>query len=122
MPDQPGLFSAAQLADAGMNRAAEHADAANPKWTDRAFQMVLDFAKTRHEFMGEEVRQWAHRQGLPLPPDGRAWGFVIVRAIRAEVIECAGYRNTRIPPAHATPRAIWRSNIYREQAEAQSHG
>lgn len=115
MADQPDLFAAtaAQLAEQGMNLAADHADAVDPNWTNRAFGMLEQYARTHYEFMGEDVRQWAHDEGgLPLPPDGRAWGFVIVRGLKEGLYECVGYRKTRIPPAHATPRAIWRSAIW----------
>jgi len=110
--------SAADLAKDGMARAAEHADAVNPGWQSAAFEMLEGYALTHWEFMTEDVRVWAHGEGLPLPPDGRAWGAVVTRAIRSKLIECARYQKTRIPPAHATPRAVWRSQIFSQLAAA----
>lgn len=93
--------------------------AVTANWTHRAFAALEHYARTHREFMGEDVRQWAHHDaGLPMPPDGRAWGFVIVRGLKEGLYECVGYRKTRIPPAHATPRAIWRSKIWQAPAEA----
>ena len=116
MPDQNDTIaqgpSAADLAMQGMNQAAEHADAEIPGWTHQAFDMLKLFAARHFEFMGEDVRKWAHDEGFPQPPDRRAWGHVIQRGVRDGV----GYRKTRIPPAHATPRAIWRSRIWHEEA------
>lgn len=108
--------TAQQLADDGMMRAADHADAVEEGWSERAYSMLLDYAAEHYEFMGEDVRSWAHSAGLPQPPDGRAWGAVVLRASKAKLIIVDRYRKTRIPPAHATPRAVWRSQIFAEAA------
>lgn len=104
--------TARELAEEGMNRAADHADQVEPRWSDRAYEMLEGYALAHFEFMTEDVRVWAHEEGLPKPPDGRAWGAVTHRAIVAGLIRCDRYRKTRIPPAHATPRPVWRSQIF----------
>lgn len=119
--DQPDLFvpTAQELADQGMARAVEHADAVEDGWSERAYAYLLYFARTNYEFMAEEVRTAAHQEGLPLPPDGRAWGAVIVRGTADKIITSSGtYRKTRIPPAHSTPRTVWRSNVYGQREAA----
>lgn len=108
--------TAQDLAIDGMTRAIEHADAVEEGWGDRAYAMLVDFALGRFEFMTEDVRVWAHAQGLPVPPDGRAWGAVTVRAVRDKIIVRDRYQKTRIPPAHSTPRPVWRSQLYAEAA------
>lgn len=101
-----------QLADDGMQRAVDHADAVEDRWSERAYQLLEEFAGSHYEFMTEDVRQWAHeQQDLPKPPDPRAWGAVTVRGIQSRLFIRIGYRKTRIPPAHATPRPVWRSTI-----------
>jgi hypothetical protein len=70
------------------------------------------FAGIRHEFLGEDVRTWAHEQGLPLPPMACAWGAVMLRAARERIVVRAGYRTTRIPPQHAKPAVLWQSLIW----------
>lgn len=108
--------SAQQLADDGMATAIEHADAVLPGWGEHAYEMLVGYALNNFEFMTEDARVWAHRHGLPTPPDGRAWGAVTLRAVKAGIISCDRYQKTRIPPAHSTPRPVWRSAIYAEAA------
>lgn len=101
-----------QLADEGMRVAGEHADAVEPDWQARAYACFERYARSHAEFMTEDVRTWAHEEGLPVPPDGRAWGAVTNRAARLKMVEVARYEKTKIPPAHATPRPVWRSLVY----------
>jgi hypothetical protein len=108
--------TAQQLADDGMNRAVDHADQVEPGWSQRAYDMLEGYALSHFEFMTEDCRVWAHGEGLPTPPDGRAWGAVTLRAVKAGLIVCDRYRKTRIPPAHATPRPVWRSQIFQAVA------
>lgn len=108
--------TAQDLAIDGMTRAIEHADAVEEDWSERAYHMLLTYALNHFEFMTENVRVWAHDQGLPLPPDGRAWGAVTMRAVRDRIIVRDRYQKTRIPPAHSTPRPVWRSQLYAEAA------
>ncbi len=105
--------TARDLAEEGMNRAVEHADAEEPGWSERAYRLLFAYAEAHPLFATEDARTWAHNEGgLPLPPDGRAWGAVTNRAVRAGLIVRDHYRPTRIPPAHASPRPVWRSRIY----------
>lgn len=104
------------MGERGARMAADHADAEIEGWSERAYRLLSEYAVTHYEFMTEDVREWAHRIGLPKPPDGRAWGAVTLRAVKACLLVCNRYRKTRIPPAHATPRPVWRSQIYREAA------
>lgn len=104
------------LAEEGMTRAVEHADRVEPKWSERAAQFLRDYAVTTPEFMSESLRVWAHNCGLPLPPDPRAWGAVVNAAVRDGILVRDRFELTKIPPAHATPRPVWRSLIYRRAA------
>jgi hypothetical protein len=105
-----------RLADVGMQAAIDHADDVQQGWSERAFAMLEAYARTHPEFMTEEARVWAHEQGLPQPPDKRAWGAVAQRAARTGVLGLLRYQKTRIPPAHATPRPLWRSHLYGKDA------
>ena len=106
--------TARELADQGMKAASDHAEAVEQGWNDRAFAMLRQYASRHSEFMGEDVRVWAKNQGLPDPPDKRAWGSVIQRGARSNLISCVRYENTKIPPAHAAPRAVWSTISKRE--------
>ena len=108
--------TARELANQGMKESADHAEAVEPGWNGLAYGMLQNYARTNAEFMTEDVRVWAKVQGLPDPPDKRAWGSIINRAVRASMLARDRYESTKIPPAHATPRPVWRSNIhYKEQ-------
>lgn len=112
MNDLFGFPTSVQLAEQGMATATEHADTVAPGWSERAFDLVCQFACIRHEFLGEDVRRWAHEtQDLDLPPKACAWGAVMVRAARERIIVKAGYRMTRIPPQHAKPAVLWSSLV-----------
>jgi hypothetical protein len=108
--------TAQQLADAGMSAAVDHADRVSPRWSDRAFDILAQYALIHLEFMTEDVRNWAERLGFPPAPSARAWGAVALRAARERLIERHGYRKTCNPLAHGTPATLWRSQIYREAA------
>lgn len=108
--------AANDLAREGMARAVDHADRVEGGWSVRAYQLFEQFAVSHWEFMTEDVRNWAHKLGLPAAPSGRAWGAVALRACRDRIIVSNGYRKTTNPLAHGTPATLWRSQIYREAA------
>lgn len=116
MTDLVDLMTAAELAGEGMDRAVDHADRVTPGWSDRAYQLLEQYAVSHWQFMTEDVRNWAHKLGLPEAPSGRAWGAVALRGCREGIISREGYRKTVNPLAHGTPATLWRSQIYREAA------
>ncbi|NDB65562.1 MAG: hypothetical protein EB168_07840 [Euryarchaeota archaeon] len=95
----------AALRDAGMQAAASNAEANSSGWQERAIQCVRDFPQD--EFLTEDVRQWAHNNGLEEPPHARAWGAVMANARRLGIIYSVGYRKVRNPKAHRTPATLW---------------
>lgn len=104
------------LAEQGMNDALDHADRVSARWSVQAGQLLRIYAQLNAEFMAEDVRIWAHRKDLPCPPDPRAWGAVVNRAVREGVLVRDRFELTKIKPAHATPRPVWRSTIYQAAA------
>ena len=103
MPDTPET-----LRDAGILEAVEHADAVTPRWSERAFDALVDFLRApRAGFMAEDVRAYAENRGLPVPPDPRAWGGVFQPAARAGLIQKAGYDTSRNAHAHLRPTQVW---------------
>lgn len=103
------ISAARLLRDVGMETAARHADAVDEGWSDRAYQFLVDFvgANPAGRFMAEDVRAEAGRQGLPLPPDNRAWGFVVARAAKAKIIKRVGYGPQTSASCHCSPKSIW---------------
>lgn len=55
--------------------------------------------------MGEDVCESAESNGFPAPPDKRAWGPVIMRAFKANVIKRVGYGPAR--SSNLSPKCIW---------------
>lgn len=100
------LFTGNQLRDFSVTSALEHAEEESPGWTEQALSYLSRYPEA--EFMTEQVRGWAHSQGLPLPPNPRAWGGVITKARKLGKIRFVEYRNVSNPKAHSTPAAVWR--------------
>lgn len=109
MSEQP-YFPGWDLALEGAARAAEHADSCQPDWSEVAFRLLAEYARTvAPTFLTEDVRHYAHIQcGLPVPPDGRAWGAVIVRARKAGLLERVGYEPMKSKNCHSDPKPRWR--------------
>ena len=103
---------ATQEAIAGAETAASHADRVLEDWTDRAYQFLID---SRNEyvlrgmtFMTEDIRIAAEQAGLPPPPDRRAWGAVVLRARKRNVIHVAGFAPVKDRRSHGGPKYVWR--------------
>jgi len=111
MTDLLDLMGAAESGREGANRALDHANAVMPLWGDRALSAVRAYANSHDRFLTEDIRAWAHSQGLPRPPDSRAWGGVISRAVKAGWLVGDGFGRTKYGPGHARPMAIWQSRL-----------
>lgn len=100
-----------KAANEGMQRAADHAEAETPGWNDRAATLVDQWLAQQpkgHLFTSVEVRAWAEQQGLPQPPDNRAWGSVIRRSVEIDAIVKAGYVASPDKRQHGAPQTQWR--------------
>jgi hypothetical protein len=97
------------LRDVGMQRAADHADRESEGWSDLAYGFLVDYvaANRGRAFMAEDVRSRAEAEGLPAPPDNRAWGSVISRAARRRIINRIGYGAQKSVSCHCSPKSIW---------------
>lgn len=101
--------------DSGMARAADHANAETPGWTEAAFEFLEACAKVRAApFLAEEVIEMAKAAHLAPPPDGRAWGGVFRRAARSGVIAKAGFAPAKT--SNCSPKVLWQSRIVRSAA------
>ena len=90
-PEQLGLpladhDAAWTRAEQGMEAAAGHADRLEANWRHQALGSLTIFANLiGRPFLIEEARAFAENNGLPPPPDGRAWGAVTQAAARGAV-------------------------------------
>jgi hypothetical protein len=51
--------------------------------------------------------EWCRKEGVPQPPDGRAWGSVISSARRLEIIQKVGTRLAAT--SNLSPKCLWRA-------------
>jgi hypothetical protein len=92
--------------------AAEHADRKTPgvaTWQERAAALLDEWRIDGPlEFQSDQFVQYAITRGLPEPPDRRAFGAVITRAVRKGAITFVGYLPTPNAKHHGCPKAVWR--------------
>ena len=95
---------AQQRRDRGIRRSADHA---TREWLDKAVGYVRLHAVVTPSFLTEDVRAMAEADGLPAPPDKRAWGAVMRKAAHAELIKADGYAPSK--SSNLSPKVRWRS-------------
>ena len=101
--------SGEELRDIGMVQAETHADEVHPKWSDLAYKFLEHYVGIkgmREGFLTEDIR-FASIYIVPEPPSKRAWGGVVVRAVKNGIIHKVGYRNVTNEKAHCTPATLW---------------
>ena len=102
-------FLAEQQKNIGMTLAMDKANREHERWSERAYDYLRSYLHdVSGDFMGEDVRNYAHARGLPRPHSARAWGAVINKAAHDGVIVFVRYAKTVNPTAHRTPAAVWR--------------
>lgn len=106
------MRSAAQiLRDDGITRAVDHADAVNMDWSERAEQIAREYIDliggAGHQFTSEMIRFYATEQSFPKPPDGRAWGAVMMKLARSGRCKKVGWATASDPKVHCNPITLW---------------
>lgn len=101
-----------QGAQAGMLAALNHADYVHAEWGVKAAQCFATYVTLFGDtpFMTEDVRDWSEQNGLPPPPDRRAWGAVASSARRAGLVNSLGYAPQKSANAHRAPKTLWVRN------------
>jgi hypothetical protein len=95
--------------DEGIKRAVDHAEREAPGWQSRAVEFIARFARANAgEFFVEDIRTWAHNNGLDEPPHARAWGAAILLARKRGLVTFVEYRKKPHDGAHKTPASVWR--------------
>ena len=103
------INNGSQLRDKGISKAIDNANNTHGKWSDKAYKFLLGYIKSQHEFMTEDLRLASEKE-IPKPPSNRAWGGIILRAVRAGLITRNRFSNVKNPKAHKTPATVWRIN------------
>lgn len=96
--------------DNGIATASNHADRIDPTWRERAYNALVEHAKTHPTFTIEKLRA-ALGPTLEDPPSLRAWGGVARRAQTAGIIEHHGWTEADNPDCHCGEVRVWRSRI-----------
>lgn len=103
---------ARQERDAGIKKAADHAEEVTPNWGQRAYAVLEDYLtkapKYTQRFTCEDVREHAAQLNLPAPPHNRAWGAVLQAAYRRGLIRQIGVAKSRAPHCHCAHVGVWR--------------
>lgn len=106
MAAQLSLSLALDRADAGIQSSGEHADRVESGWRFQAMTLVALYARQiGRPFVIEEARAFAEANGLPFPPDGRAWGSATRLAAAKKRIRKVGYAPTA--SSHGSPKVQW---------------
>jgi hypothetical protein len=95
---------------AGMAKAVAHAEADNPGWSGKAYSALVSYVRRLtpgETFESMTVRKQAEANGLPQPPDARAWGGIIRAAKRAGLIAGAGVSQSSDPVQHSGYVTLW---------------
>lgn len=103
------LAQAQHAGQQGALFAAEHADNVEQTWSQKAGILFVDYARDvalGQPFLTEDARSWAECQGLPPPPDKRAWGFIAKAMREANHTTFAGYAPAK--SSNGSPKCQWR--------------
>ena len=96
-----------QLRNEGIKKAIDNADDTHERWSEKAYKFLTNWIKTQYEFMTEDVRIASEKE-IPKPPSNRAWGGIILRAVRAGLVHRVGFSSVKNIKAHRTPATVWR--------------
>lgn len=93
----------------GMRRAREHAEKITKSWRLIGMVALERFLGERKDkpFLAEEFVDWSKKNGVPQPPDGRAWGSVLSSARKLDIIVKAGVGLATT--SNLSPKPLWRS-------------
>ncbi len=94
--------------DAAIASVMAHADRDVPDWSENAYQFIRLYAmRATKPFIANDVLINAIAWDLKVPPDMRAWGGPIRRAIREGIIVKVGY--AQAPHRHCAPVPLYRA-------------
>jgi len=106
-------LQAAEAAQLGIQRAADHADKMFAGWVEEAAEALGWAAKQfpfGSEFTVEQLRRLCHQ--LPEPPDLRSWGAATQRARRlGYIVNTGGFAEAA--SSNNSPKPLYRAGVWR---------
>lgn len=93
--------------DKGISEVITHADKVNDQWSEKCYGLFKDFINAqRVPFQTETFRQSI--SGLiDEPPHARAFGAIVVRAVKEGLIKCVGSKPVSNVRAHRALANVW---------------
>ena len=98
------MKSGTELKEAGIKRSSDNA---GTNWNNQADITLCEFIKLTKKFQTEDFRAFAVKEGLPNPPHLRAFGSVVVRAVKRGLIKSVGTEKVTNPRAHNAFATVW---------------
>jgi hypothetical protein len=98
------------LRDKGIQMALFSADRKEPGWKEKATLMLVEYLNVigGRPFKSEDLREWAYKRGLVMPPEERAWGGVIRSAKSEGLIVSVGLTTYDAPNCHKGYTMLWK--------------
>jgi hypothetical protein len=107
------INTGAALRIAGINKALVSAEALHNDWAEKAYKYLVRFLASGEvknkggKFKGEDVSKWAYENGLEKPPSGRAWGGIMLKGGKRNIIIKVGLGPVKNPAAHRANAGTW---------------
>lgn len=95
------------LRDEGINKAITNADKVHESWSQKAYNLLITYIQRQDRpWLAEKFREDT-KYLLPAPPSKRAFGAIIVKAVKAGLIKRVGYEQVTNPKAHRATASLW---------------
>lgn len=94
----------------GIQKAEMAGNKAGDVWKQNAYNAFVEYAKSHDVFTVEQVRSAA--TDVPLPPDQRAWGVIVMQAKKQKVVRNIGWTRSVEKNKHGIPVALWESLVF----------
>jgi len=105
LPNQMVGYSPKQKA---IELAVTNQDAKVEGWSDKALELLKQYSTTVADFITEDFRIYAESNGLEKPKEPRAYGAVVLRATKSNLIMWTGeYREMKNLKSHGCPKKVW---------------
>lgn len=93
----------------GMNIATEHAESVHPGWKEITYNLFNIFLNEHDGFLVEDFRAWLYvnHPHYIFPPNNRAFGFVVRRAVKDGLIISLSTRKVSNIKAHSANANYW---------------
>ncbi len=104
--------SGRELRDQAIERAIKHA---GEPWRLRALEIIWKTARKYEHLTADDYHRVATAMNLERPPDGRAWGAVVIKARKNGWMSPTGDREkSKRPEVHRGEMKVYKSHIFAE--------